>query len=431
MVEYMKIKKYARIFLLSIQLYCNHMRKNIFAAISVSVSIFLFLSVALYIDFRYSTYESAGKRVQDNYFAYSCFDKAAFNKILEQHANSNHLTIYHASAGSTVYSEKGTPVRVYYNLMGLSGSSDNIYVYSNLDQYGNVDSSNIYNYEKFNIIAGTDKLKNNTEIVISEDLAKMLAGNVEDALGIQIMMALSGSQKVYTVAGIYESLTAERRINKDLYENMDSNMDDEALIYTVLISEQAIPEHFVTGYDIYVFYDNQEEYMEYKDILNALKRNENISNKFSCITAEDIAEDNKAEWSACTDIKCALLLVVSLISGISILGTMANSVSDRRKEIGIKKALGAKDTDIMIGFVFENLINSIVAIVFSVFLTSTIFLFYIFYQRQVMMIEYTIKFYPVTWFLFVCYAVSAMIGFSLIPAYSASQINIIDTLRVE
>ena len=155
----MNINKYLKIFSISIQLYRINIKKNIFAAISVSVSIFLFLSIALYIDFRYSTYETAGKRIQDNYFAYSCFDKDAFDTILNKYKNTNYLTVCHANAGSTVYDETGKSIRIQYNLIGLNDSCDDIYIYSNLDQFGNEDNSNIYNYEKFNIIMGTDKFK--------------------------------------------------------------------------------------------------------------------------------------------------------------------------------------------------------------------------------------------------------------------------------
>jgi len=130
-------------------------------------------------------------------------------------------------------------------------------------------------------------------------------------------------------------------------------------------------------------------------------------------------------------IKAVLMLIIAVISGISVFGTMVNSVADRRKEIGIKKALGASDGDVMLGFVIENMINSIIAIIFAVAMASVAFIIYAYYERQVVKIEYVVKFYPLTVVLFICYAISVIIGFSLIPAYSATQVNIIDTLRDE
>ena len=41
------------------------------------------------------------------------------------------------------------------------------------------------------------------------------------------------------------------------------------------------------------------------------------------------------------------------------------------------------------------------------------------------------KIFSCTIVLFLCYSFSVVIGFSLIPAYTATQVNIIDTLRDE
>ena len=202
-------------------------------------------------------------------------------------------------------------------IIGLSDSCDSIYLYSNLDQFGNVDSSNIYNYEQFNLVIGTDEFEKSTEIAISKDFAELLVDNVEDVLGMQIMLGTSGNQKAYSVKGVFESITAERRINKDAFEKIDNFTENDRLKYTVLTSKDAIYDYITSEYDIYVFFDNDQEYSEYKNILLSLEGDENISNKFSCITHEDVNEMNQAEWSSYTDIKCALMIVISFISGIS------------------------------------------------------------------------------------------------------------------
>lgn len=43
--------------------------------------------------------------------------------------------------------------------------------------------------------------------------------------------------------------------------------------------------------------------------------------------------------------------------------------------------------------------------------------------------DFVVWIYPSTIWLFLCYAFSSILGFSLIPAFRATQVNIIDTIR--
>ena len=85
----------------------------------------------------------------------------------------------------------------------------------------------------------------------------------------------------------------------------------------------------------------------------------------------------------------------------------------------------------MYQLVVENFLNSLMAMLVSTSLCGIVFLSYAFYRKYVVFDPYTITIYPVTMILFFLYVVSVVIGFSLFPAYRASQINLIETLRDE
>ena len=125
------------------------------------------------------------------------------------------------------------------------------------------------------------------------------------------------------------------------------------------------------------------------------------------------------------------MLIVAVISGISVFGTMQNSIAERKTEIGIKKALGAGDFDIMLGFLIENIVNAVISLVLAIGMASLVSLIYCYYQRHILLNDYAVCVYPSTIVRFASFAFSIIIGFSLIPAYHATQVNVIDTIRGE
>ena len=77
----------------------------------------------------------------------------------------------------------------------------------------------------------------------------------------------------------------------------------------------------------------------------------------------------------------------------------------------------------------KNIITSFVAMLFSICLVSLPLLAYTFYQRRILIMDFVVWIYPSTIWLFLCYAFSSILGFSLIPAFRATQVNVIDTIR--
>ncbi len=121
--------------------------------------------------------------------------------------------------------------------------------------------------------------------------------------------------------------------------------------------------------------------------------------------------------------------VISFISllaaGIGIMNIMLVSVTERTKEIGIRKAIGAKNAIILRQFLIEAvvlcLIGGIIGIIMGVGAGNLVGL----YLKSPIVIPYD----WVVIGLVVCSAVG--IGFGMYPAYKAAQLNPIDALRYE
>lgn len=114
-----------------------------------------------------------------------------------------------------------------------------------------------------------------------------------------------------------------------------------------------------------------------------------------------------------------------LVAGIGIMNIMLVSVVERTKEIGIRKALGAKISDIMWQFVIEaasiSTIGGIIGIIIGVATTSTLGN------------AFGVDAAPTTGSVILAFSVSAAIGiiFGYMPASKAAKLNPIDALRSE
>ena len=117
--------------------------------------------------------------------------------------------------------------------------------------------------------------------------------------------------------------------------------------------------------------------------------------------------------------------IALLAAGIGIMNIMLVSVTERTKEIGIRKAMGANNRNILIQFITEAIVLCEVGGVFGIFLGILAGNLLGIYLKSPVVI-------PIDWVfigLFICTLVGVIFG--VYPAYKAAKLNPIDALRYE
>ena len=114
-----------------------------------------------------------------------------------------------------------------------------------------------------------------------------------------------------------------------------------------------------------------------------------------------------------------------LVGGIGIMNIMLVSVTERTREIGIRKAIGAKNRDILIQFLVESIVLSITGGILGILFAISV---------SALLSRFTVLVTSITVFpVILAISFSTVIGlfFGIFPAMRAARLNPIDALRYE
>lgn len=146
---------------------------------------------------------------------------------------------------------------------------------------------------------------------------------------------------------------------------------------------------------------------------------------FTVRSQQDLAEAATATARTMTFLLTVIAIISLVVGGIGIMNIMLVSVTERTREIGIRLAVGAHGRDVLLQFLIESIILSLMGGGLGVLLGVA--------ASQVIS---QINGWPVllsTLWIFIAFGVSAVIGiaFGFFPAWKAAQLDPIDALRYE
>ncbi|MFC1870276.1 ABC transporter permease [Chloroflexota bacterium] len=255
-------------------------------------------------------------------------------------------------------------------------------------------------------------------VVLGSEVKETLFGDA-DPIGQQMRV---GSNIVH-VTGVLKS-------KGEMFGSPDS-----AILIPLTAMQQMIAqtrtsqgEHVVSSIELTVKDEEQADYVV-EQITSLLRTRHqlgpNVDDDFSIRSMQELSETLTETTDTLTLLLGAIAAISLLVGGIGVMNIMLVSVLERTREIGIRKALGAKEHDIWLQFLIEaaslTLSGGIIGVIIG-WLVS--------YFVNNMGLMTTVVSADI---VVLAVSVSAGIGlfFGFFPAWNASRLNPIEALRSE
>lgn len=249
-------------------------------------------------------------------------------------------------------------------------------------------------------------------IVISADLADEY---FDQPLGINKMVTIENN--TFRIVGI---------------------LDDQgnSIIMPIQMAYQILDDKENDVYDTIVLKVKDEDNLDdtIEKINNKLMIARHVTDKdkdFTVISSKQITEMRSEMMGSISTFLTAIAAVSLLVGAVGISNTMFTSVLERTKEIGIMKAIGARNQDILTIFLFNagfiGLTGGIIGVVLGVILSGMMP-----YLLTGMRIAQGGTVVSVN-IILIALGVSVMVGMiaGIIPAYQGSKLKPVDALRYE
>ena len=253
--------------------------------------------------------------------------------------------------------------------------------------------------------------------LIGKTVAENLFGDI-DPIGQTIRL----QNNPFTIVGLLE--------NKG--QSFDGRDQDDVVIVPITTAQRKLLGNQIPGsVRMIMAQTKSEKYMGLvEEIITGLLRQrhnirENIENDFSVRNLTAMAKTASETAKTMSILLGAIASISLLVGGIGIMNIMLVSVTERTREIGIRMAIGAREQDILLQFLLEACVISIVGCVIGVVLGLGAALL----VKKIVGTEIVISLQSIV----LAFSVAASVGvfFGYYPASKAAKLHPIEALRYQ
>lgn len=251
-------------------------------------------------------------------------------------------------------------------------------------------------------------LENNDTVVLSKNVAEGLFGS-EDPIGSSV--TIRGTS--FVVIGVLDSQQGF---------NLGQPINDLVLI--PLPAAKSFNQDTVQLQQITAMIEDTNRSEETSEAIEkALLQNRNGEEDFTVTTQDQLVAATDSVFKILTGFTAAVASISLLVGGIGVMNIMLVTVTERTREIGVRKAVGATKTQIMMQFLVEALAITLTGGIIGI-ITSIVASLIIGAQTAVQ---------PAldVWIILLAFFVSVAVGliFGTWPAIRAARKNPIEALR--
>ncbi len=335
--------------------------------ITIGLFIYLFGNVAVdgYID---SLYKEAYDFDKDSFIVYDEKDKLIGEiKKYDADIRIGKYSIFHTSCDiNKDYVYKNVKISNSVNLIGLNNTIEDSSV-----PYMTNESMSL---AKAKFLYGRDfsdkDIRRGKNYAIIEKSTAMFWFQKENAIGEYIDVVSPYGYDRFVVIGIIDDLPCTRRknleFNKLIEQSVDNNYTNSCVAYTTysylnnMVESGDIEERYIVNVGTL----DQDE--DIAALINGLSEKSSLYDlDVSIVSRSILVEEVRNLESKIKGFINALIVVVILIAGFMIVTIYIFSVKERMYEIGVRRALGASEFDIIYQFVAEGIVTALVAAVIT------------------------------------------------------------------
>ncbi len=255
-------------------------------------------------------------------------------------------------------------------------------------------------------------------IVLSADAAEGLFDDNEDPIGKEVSVTVGGSRSFYTVIGVKE------RISGALGAFANDSSGDTPL-ETFYLNYPSVPRGEYEFFPITISLDRNVQDIEGQ--VRAILDRRRGADTYTVQTIEGALSLFNTITVILQVVLGGIGAISLLVGGIGILNIMLVSVTERTREIGLRKALGAKKGTILQQFLIEAVVLTVVGGLIGLALAiGSLYLI----VALVPFVD-TVVLNPITILLAFFVSVATGVIFGVWPASRAANLSPIEALRYE